>query len=286
MTVILCGVISYMKTKSKQNAIAISLGGFFFPIGGLLILAAYYLNKYFAYETSSTATEAMDDVSAFKFRSDILVPDEINVLPINDILTISDVGIKRERFLATIKKDISSYASFIKEALSNEDSETSHYAAAIIQETKRKMDLKAQELKAIYYKDKYNLDAIIAYADFLISYLYIDFFDEISKEKFVVEYIELAKMMIQKRVYDEKYIVKLIDLYLTKNNYEAASRYGKIFLNKYPESINKYLSNMKIYYSMKNIDGLRNIIDKLRESDLVFDGDTMDKVRFWIGDIA
>lgn len=285
MMTILCGVISFFKTKSKQNAIAITIGLIFFPIGGVLIFVVYFVDKYFNDETTSV-TEVANEGSPFKFRSDIVVTDEMNVLPINDILTISDVRIKRERFLSTIKKDISHHTTFIKEALSNEDSETSHYAAAIIQETKRKMDLQVQELRTLYYKDKYNLEVMKGYADFLLTYLSIDFFDDISKNKFTHEYIEVVEMLIQKRVYDEKYIIMLIDLYLAKYNYEDAARFGKIYYNRYPESINKYLSNMKIYYSTKNIEGLNGILDKLRKSEVVFDSATMDKVRFWIGDVA
>lgn len=277
-------IVSLIVARSVQAGLITFICIFMFPIGGLLSIIVYFIYKLRHKETGVDENDLMVvGESNYKFYNNLIVEDEINVLPLNDVLSVSENSIKRERFLETIKKDVRGYSRYMKLALSNEDGETSHYAAAIIQETKRKMDVQVYELMGYVSKAPDDIDALTAYADFLITYLALDLFQVTEKEKFSYEYVNAANKIIRENK-DEKYIIYLINVLLEYKDYKKAIAAGDFYLYNYTETVDVYLMNMKIYYSIRDMDSLERMLNALRSSDLVYDNETLNRVRFWIGD--
>jgi len=257
---------------------------FFFPVGGFISMVMYLLYKSRRKDTDVDEDDLMVLVeSNYRFYRDLNINDEINILPLNDVLTVAEDSIKRARFLETAKKDIIDYVRYMKMALTNEDGETSHYAAAIIQETKRKMDVKAYELMTYLREKPDDQEFMLVYADFLMNYLSFDMFQTSERRKFLYEYIQVAKKIIYFNK-DEKYIIYLINSLIENKEFGEAKAIGTFFKENYKESPDLYLTNMKIYFILKDYDGLQDQLNDLRASGLTYDNVTLNKVRFWLGE--
>lgn len=272
--------------RSFQAAFIVFITVFMFPVGGWVCLLAYIFFRLMDKDADLDPEDLMIvGKSGYKFYKDLIVEDEVNVLPLSDVLRVSDKDIRRERFLETIKKDITGYSDQVKSALSNEDGETSHYAASILQESKRKMDGQVQELMGHVGAAPEDLNLLMSYADFLWVYIAFDFFQAQEKKRFVYDYIKTAKKIIKAKG-DEKYLIQMIHLLLDYKEFAQAKTYGRYYLDNYQPSLPMYTINMKIFYTMKDTKNLNKTIDSLRASDLVYDSETLSKIRFWIGDEA
>ncbi len=282
---IISTILSWYRTKSTEAALTIFACVFFLPFAGLIIVLYYWLLKVQRKESAfDMAGLKLDTDTRYSFFNDLSIEDEVNVLPLNDVLMVSEKNTKRELFLAAIKKDINRYASYVKLALNNEDSETSHYAAAIIQKTKQKMDSEIINVMQGISNNPEDEAILCDYADLLISYLSLDLFEPIEKKKYIDEYVKTAEKIIAFN-HDEKYIESLIDLLLEDGNLDKAKQYGAYYLENYDASAAMYLANMKVFYRMKDSEGLNNMLKKLKESNLMYDGQDLSMVEFWTGEL-
>ncbi len=281
---IISAIIGWYRTKSTETTFTIFVCVFFLPFAGLIIVLYYWLLKTRSKDSAFDTTDLkLDTETTYSFYNDLSIEDEVNVLPLNDVLMVSEKNTKRELFLAAIKKDINRYASYVKLALNNEDSETSHYAAAIIQKTKQKMDSEIIDLMQDISNNPEDEAILCDYADLLISYLSLDLFEPIEKNKYIDEYVKTAEKIIAFNR-DEKYIEFLINLLLEEDELYKAKKVGAYYLKHYKESVSMYILNMKVHYRMKDAEGLNNMLDKLKESHLMYDSQVRNVIEYWVGE--
>ena len=139
---------------------------------------------------------------------------KMDVIPVEDALVLNDEKIKQDLIINVLKSDPYKYLGFLKKALKDEDTETSHYAATAVTEVKRKLTLEIQEFEERYEKNKTDLTVIKAYADAIKKYNDSGLLDKSAYQKNLYIYIELLEKIIKIDESDEYLYEEIINLSL------------------------------------------------------------------------
>lgn len=280
-------IIFYFSNKALIPTIAYGIIILSFPIGGILV--GYILfsrnSRLFPLESKyDPASYFNDEEDKLRFTKTLNADEETRIMPIRKALELEDYTIRRETILNLIKKDTNDYTVFMKIALKNQDTETSHYAASSILHSKRQQDNKMDKISQLYKKDSTNPDVIIKYADELMSYINNDYLDDDIKSRYVKENIKTLKRIVDEKIdLNSKYLYNLIDLLLSIKDFKNVYIYCDLLIDSYPNTEEKYVFALKTYYVMKDFNKFNIILEKFRSSGISFSNETIKIIRFWLG---
>ncbi|WP_223919230.1 tetratricopeptide repeat protein [Clostridium caseinilyticum] len=199
-----------------------------------------------------------------------------------DALVLNDEKIKKSFIINVLKSDSYKYLDFLKEAIRDEDTETSHYAATAVTEVKRKLTLAIQEFKEKYQKNKTDLTIIKAYADALKKYNDSGLLDKNAYQKNLSTYKELLEKIIEMEAADEYLYEEIINCYIILKDFERAIEYCNQYFENFKKSEKPYLLIMKIYFINKNRTKFNKVLRKLRESNIILNRDSLNLIKFWL----
>jgi len=278
---ILFSVFFYLKEESLNYAITALLISLALPALGMAIFLAIRFD-FFNSNVRQDYCITKENCGR-KYFKELNMADETNVVSLEESLLISDTNHRREIMMKALKKDALKYIHFIGNAINNDDTETSHYAAASMLHTRRALDIKMRETSKIQHENPDDISISMDYFDITDKYIRIFDLDVEIMSKYVEDNIIILKKIIEgKRETPQKYIIMLIELLITTDNYTEAKEYCKILLSSYPDNEEKYLGLLKSYYEMKNKKDFDLILRRLIDSDVIFSNEVMEIIRFWI----
>lgn len=209
---------------------------------------------------------------------------EMNIVPFEDALVLNNSKVKRKMLLDMLKNDSIQKVDFLKYALQNEDSETSHYAATAIMNVKQKLMNSLQALEAEIEKDPNNLEVLVSYSDVVNQYSQLEFLDQRMREKYKYIYSGILEKIIElnpqsKTAFEEKI---QCDLYLKE--YEKTNYYCNLFIKYFPESEEAYFLSMNMYYDRRDFQKFNETLKSLRDSNVKLSPAGIQRLRFWLKD--
>jgi hypothetical protein len=206
---------------------------------------------------------------------------ELDVIPIEDALLVSDHGVRRKVMIDVLKQDSMRHMELLQQAVSNEDSETSHYAVSAIMEMKRKLAISLQELSVQYETDKQDEHLLLTYTDVLKKFMNSGFLDERTLRQYKFTYLSVLQSLITIAPNTEFAYAEKLNTELELELYVEAEESGLLYITNFPLSEEAYLSLMVVYFSMRSTDKLQETLLKLKESPLNLSNRALTLVRFW-----
>jgi hypothetical protein len=206
---------------------------------------------------------------------------ELDVIPIEDALVVSEHQTRRRVMIDVLKQDSEHYLEILQTAVGNEDTETSHYAVSAIMEVKRKLMLALQELSVQYENDKNDVYTARTYADVLKGFMRSGFLDQRTLDKYQYTYISVLGQLIAISDDDEWAYRDKAETELKLGLLADAEATGRLYEAKYPLSEDAYLCLMKVYYETKSPDKLFAALDRLKQSPVRLSNRALTLVRFW-----
>ncbi|MDP4179767.1 MAG: hypothetical protein Q8942_01605 [Bacillota bacterium] len=206
---------------------------------------------------------------------------EINTVPVEEALIINDNSIKRGLIIDILKEDTEKYIGTLIKALTDEDTETSHYAATAIAEIRQQFNSAIQDFTAIYYENKTHVATLKKFADILKKYLESGLLDNKSFLKKRILYSEVLENLIENYMPEEKYFIYKINCELDMGDMETAALYCRKFKEAYGNSENVYMSYLKLFYCKGSYKNITNLIQKVKSSPVRISGNLLKTVRFW-----
>ncbi|URN96378.1 MAG: hypothetical protein NAG76_09240 [Candidatus Pristimantibacillus lignocellulolyticus] len=206
---------------------------------------------------------------------------ELNVIPIEDALVVSEHQERRQVMIDVLKQDTINYIEILQRAVSNEDTETSHYAVSAIVELKRKLQISMQELTVKYENDQSNLHVVIAYVEVLREFMNSGFLDHRTLRKYQFTYLSVLNRLIV-LAYETKwaYIAK-VNMEIKLELYGDAEKTAQLFIENFPDNEDAYLSLLKVYFVTRSKQKLHLTLDKLKNSPVRLSNQALTTVRFW-----
>lgn len=269
--------------KNKEEAIYRLVTVIFIPVFGFLYLVILdILARWTPLIENNTITlhELEKDIVGTGFMK-VDFEKEVNVAPMEDALFLNNSSERRKLIIHALRDDVDKYLDFLNKALSNDDPETTHYAASAIMEKKRKLSNSLQELAVRFEEDRKDKQVTIPYANVLKTYLNSGMLDDKSYIKYKYIYANVLQNLLEADTSEEQYFIDLINCELELGNIDKALDNCDKFIEHHPKSENTYLQKIKVYYYAQDNKKLQSVLAQFKQSDIKFSNDALNTVRYW-----
>lgn len=203
------------------------------------------------------------------------------VLAIEEALVVNEHAERRKVMLEVLKQDAMAYIDVLQKAVSNEDTETSHYAVSMVMEVKRKLTLSMQELSVQYEANRWDPDLLRAYANVIRDYIRSGFLDERTLQQYKFTYLAVLKDLIEAAPDTDFAFEEKTKTELELKRYTEAEQTATAYLQRCPDREEAYLLLIQVYYEMKSHKKLLETLDLLKQSPIRLSHRALTTVRFW-----
>ena len=248
---IICSIVWLV--TGRRNAIFYTVVSLFIPFAGLILALSLFLNPRHKEYDDEDIEEYDDLILTSRF-----VNDEEVFIPIEEVLIVNDYKTRRRSLMDVFKYNSMDYTSTLRKAVSNDDSETVHYASTIITDLQKQVSgqvlYSRNRLEAAEARGEAIPDDYLLYAEALKEYGRYGLFDESS----ALENKKIYDSVLQKLIfmdYDdmniyEEHVRNLIDF----GDYRDAMKVINELEIRYPENSDT------IYYMLQCLHGSNNEI--------------------------
>lgn len=175
------------------------------------------------------------------------------------------------------------FVSSLEHALKNDDPETSHYAAAAVQQAKDEIMINLKKFELMLENEQEDESALVSYIQVLKDYLEIEFLDHGAREKYKNVYLSVLKQLISLSVTPSKqYYTDAIETALELEHCVDAATLSKQFLRQYPEDEDAYFASLAVSYKVKDRYNFDETIRYLRSSNTKLSPKRLNQLRFWL----
>lgn len=209
---------------------------------------------------------------------------ERDIVPVEEALAVSDQKYLRGLMLKVLRGDIQKSLEAITLALDSEDSETSHYAASVLQDELNEFRTYVQKLYVeMQHEEEDETDCeemLIGYMDAVLKQ---KVFTGVEQIRFVEMMDEAAQKLYRKNTakmtpaYYEAVILRSLELKL----FEQAGVWCQRLEEAYPDQLTAYSCRMKLYYTEGKRKQFFEVLDQIKKSEIVIDSETLEFIRIF-----
>ncbi len=272
--------------KKKQLALCLMLTFLIIPVLGIVMYGIVNLvihtnkNKLYLYDSNNLMIHK--DNFNYIYRPNL--KEELNIIPVEEALVASNVNERRSLIRNILKRDLQVYSRSVKRALSDSDSESTHYAASAITEVYRKLSVGIQNLESQCLSDPNNLPLKLKFSDTLIDYIENSLLSERDRKLNINKFLAIINEIYEKSpslLTEANYSKQIFFLREIGNKAEAmmwANRFNELFNNEA-----SYMDMLRCCYELGDKNRFMNTLDDLKSSDINLSEKSVDIIRFWIG---
>ncbi len=192
---------------------------------------------------------------------------EVNQVPMKDALKLNEYEYRRKVIMNTLKEEnTDEYIQVLKEALENEDPETSHYASTVIMQLRQKIQ------EAVIHREKLYEDYpdVPEYACDLEKELYrvidSDVYEKENIRKYYLLYEKVSDQLLSQERPEEAFFYHRIHVNFRQENFTQMKELCIRYLETYPSSEDAVLSMIELCILTKDgglLDALLNALPQI-----------------------
>jgi len=278
----LFSILFFYFVKNKQQRIF----SLFFLVLPLFGIAFYFIPKYIfkltqkhnLYDVTNVKLKINDET--FSQRPNI--PEEMNIVSFNEVMQVGQKEEKRSLLLNVLKDNLVGNASFIRSALSDSDSETTHYAASATMQiyTKLRMTIQSLETQLQLEPDNGSIkkELLQAISYYIRSGVLTDRENDFYCNKYIHNFNILKELEPNLLTCDDylnqsDFQFKCLDVHqsiLTAIN--ARDRF---------DQEETHLKLLELYYKTGNQNKFNEAFDVFKQSKLTVSNNGLELIRFW-----
>jgi hypothetical protein len=270
--------------KSLQQSIYRFIVVFFLPGLGLLFLLFSGILGKIIKETENieeSYQEYIKDSEQITYIQDIDYSRELNTIPLSDSLSLGTIKQRRAFLVDLLKKDYTRYISVLQRAVSNEDSETSHYAGAALMEIKRQFEELLRERDRKYSGNKDNINALKNNIETIKKYLDSGLPDEVEKQEYSASLSYMLEKYLEKDRLNKMYFIDKINLDLKLGNLKEAEKFSKDFCRFFVDDHEPYFMLMKYFFKTNNIKSIKKVLNHIKDRQFSLDEKNRQLLDYW-----
>lgn len=270
--------------KNLQQSVYRFIVVLFLPVlGFLFFIISGVFGKFFK-ETENieeSYQEYVKDSDQTEYVQSIDFKREVNTIPLIDSLTLGTVEQRRAFLVDLLKKDYARYIKVLQRAVSNKDSETSHYAGAALMEIKKQFEELLREKDRKYVKDKGDKKALKENIEIIKRYLNSSLPDEIEKKEFVINLSYMLEKYLEKEHSEKQYFIDKINLDLELGNLKEAEQYSKDFCRYFNDDPEPYFMLLKFFFKTRNTRSIKKILNYIKDKQFSLDDRKSQLFDYW-----
>lgn len=209
---------------------------------------------------------------------------ELNVVPIEDAMVISNNTEKRTLLLNQLKKDmLNNYRSLLP-AENDEDSESAHYIAAAKMEVYRMHQQRWNEVLGKYEEDCNSIDVFHQVIEILEEIIESDVLSLKEKKLYKKKYCEILEIQMESNEEDikTKEYKAYLNYLIEDKSYEKAEKFW-IDNHEAAKCEESYMMILKMYFQCNDKEKFYRCINELEEDKEVrLSADGLEKLRYWL----
>ena len=206
------------------------------------------------------------------------------MVSLEEAIAVSDKGSLRNLMLNVVRGDIQKSLSSISLALNSEDSETSHYAASVLQDELNEFRVTVQK---IYIEIKRGGREQSDYALMLREYM-----DQVLKQKvftgmeqisFVRKMEEVCEILYYKEkermssMHYEYICMRLLEV----KEFALCHKWCERSREEYPNTLSSYTCLLKLYFTCQERENFFEVMNELKHSNIIIDNETLELIRIF-----
>lgn len=174
------------------------------------------------------------------------------------------------------EQDTAEYLSVLKEALLNEDQETSHYASAVIMDLQKRIQASVLERQRAYRQEPEDPQRQEELEGELYRVLESGAFDENSLGRYYAQYREISDVLLAREDGDPQWYHRRVGVDLRTGEDLHARETAEAFLEKFPENEDAVVDCIQVYLQMRD----RKALDRLGDLPVVLTQKSLTYIRF------
>ena len=204
------------------------------------------------------------------------------MVPLEEALVVTDKNNLRNLMLNVVRGETRNSLASISKALNSEDSETSHYAASVLQDSLNGFRAMVQNSYNEILEEKENQ---LVHVRLLIEYmnpvLAQRVFTDMEQKSMVHRMSDVCQILYEKEPdrmsgeYFEDISLRLLEI----KDYEACKMWCDRAVKYFPKRLSTYTCQLKLYFSCGDRDSFFRVLDELKQSDVVIDNETLELIR-------
>ncbi len=206
----------------------------------------------------------------------------LNVVPLEEAIAVSDTGSLRLLVMNVVKGDIQKSLSSIALALNSEDSETSHYAASVLQDKLNEFRVNVQK---IYIEIKRAGKDQAEYAAMLLDYM-----NHVLEQKVFTDMEQLSFVKMMEEVGDILYAKEkermtssmfenLCMRLLETDDFSYCQKWCERGKKEFPNTLSSFTCMLKLYFMSGQKEKFFMVLDELKNTNIVLDNETLELIR-------
>lgn len=207
---------------------------------------------------------------------------ERDLVPIEEALAVSDKNSQRALMLNVIRGDVQQSLAAISLALNSQDSETSHYAASVLQDELNDFRFNVQKMyQEIEREDEDQTECEEALLPYMNNVLVQKVFAETEQKKFVLRMSDVGDYLFRKdreKMSSEFYewiSLRLLDV----SAFDKMEIWCNRAAEQYPEELSTFTCKLKLHFTSQQKEQFFQVMDELKKSDVVIDSETLELIR-------
>lgn len=217
---------------------------------------------------------------------------ERNFVPLEEAIAVTDKKNLRELMLNIVRGNYQESLASIALALNSEDSETSHYAASVLQGALNDFRTNVQRdsqvvLAALALPEEERAPdgeaehkaAILI--DYLNEMLRKRVFTDLEQTHYALLMEQVGEAMYSSSIYrmDNGMMEEITLRLLEVNEYEKCEKWALRIAEIYPDTLCAFTCRLKLYFSNGQREKFFSVLNALRQSDVIIDRETLDLIR-------
>lgn len=256
---------------------------FMIPVFGFAFMwyADFYSNKYKNTEGEDLRL-FLDNTSELELLKPIDISDEINKVPMIEALQMGDYSFRRKMVVDTLKEDDTvEYLDVLREALLNEDSETSHYASAVIMDIQGKLQDSLFRREVAFYENADDVGKALDYEKELYKVIQSGIYDSRNLNKYYVKYKVVSDKILEGENVSEHCYHNRIEIDFATEDIVHAQFMCDLYKKKFPSSEEMVVDNIKLCIKIKDRERLDCFLEELKTLPVLLTSYSLQYVRFF-----
>ena len=203
------------------------------------------------------------------------------VVSMEEALAVTDKDNLRTLMLNVVRGDIRNSLASISLALGSEDSETSHYAASVLQDTLNDFRATVQKCRNEIAKQEENqIEYVTMLIDYMDQVLRQRVFTDMEQKAFVAVMDETCEILYEReREQMTSARFEAVSLrHLEIQEYGTCEKWCRRAKKCYPDMLATYTCLLKLYFSLDSREQFFEVMDELLSSDIVIDNETLELI--------
>lgn len=277
-------VLAFLQKKDHRSTMfMLSWFIFIVPFYGVLYIL---LGRFISFMNREKNVD-MSDISFSQEREKLILPPdretEINYVPIQDAMAVSDIPSLRRLLLDTMRNNAKNTVSSIAAAINSEDTEASHYAASIIMDALSEFRSTAQNMLENMQKLPEDVEMNLLALDYIHEILSMEIMTNVEQEAYIYTLDQVADNLFIHNLWymTATHYLWMTDLSLSIKDYRMAEKWALRATQYRPGILDTYKANLHLYYAQQKQAAFFQCLNELKDTDIIADEEIMNLFRLY-----